>query len=869
LRGRAALLFALLPSLVAADGPLDGVRREVLDNGLVVLLLPEPASPLASVGVMYRVGARNEGAGTTGLAHYCEHMNFRATRSFPDHEITDSITRHGGRWSGYTWIDQTWYRSTMGRGDLDHMLALEADRMSEALYDPEDFKRERTSVLAELDSYDDPNSVLYDAVLASVFLAHPYRNNTIGWPSDVEGVTREEAWGFYRRYYHPNNAVLVVAGDIAPETALASIRARFASLPAAGETTEVRTVEPPQKGQRRVTLRQPGPHSRLLLAFRAPALLDPDFPALVLLDALLAGGKGLRFLRDYPAPPQTPLLEATRGLVTDVKTAWQASRYPYVYTVSASLASANVIPAAEEAIFRLLASAADREWTEAQRRQAMLEVARGTARDLDTQGERIQQLAFFEVAGGYRELIDLPARLERVTSADLRRVARERFRPELATVGSFVATPAAPDAAATRLLAGRETTPGSSAPTTTTAAAVAESARPTPARAIAARPLPRTVDLGRGGKLTIAPVPGASLVALRGRLATGLAREGLLALAVEHFTTPQEGEDTRVAELAWTLVAEPEAAINRRAVEFTATGLAADAPALLRLADGRLRGAVPEGARWDRLREKARRRAQERAETLDTALHARALQTLFPAAPPPWGSPAAIDAVTRDELVAFLRSGLGPPQLVAAGAVTADLASAATGFAGPAEGRPAGANRPVPRGPSSWTELRLPWPASAQNELRIVWPADLSRPHDRAAVAALLYLLGETGYAGRLGKALVEPGLVYSVTATLEDDYLMVRTAASPAHTRETLTRIRALLETATRSFTEADLAEAKSYRRGKNVRAYEGAMATAATLAEPEAADDSKLTLDQLDDTARRLFRNGAPIALVGGPGY
>jgi predicted Zn-dependent peptidase len=161
------------------------------------------------------------------------------------------------------------------------------------------------------------------------------------------------------------------------------------------------------------------------------------------------------------------------------------------------------------------------------------------------------------------------------------------------------------------------------------------------------------------------------------------------------------------------------------------------------------------------------------------------------------------------------------------------------------------------------------WTAS-QNELRVVLPGDRSRPQDRAATAALLYLLGETGYAGRLGKALVEPGLVYSVRASLEDGWLAIRTAAAAKDTREVLRRIREILEDAVRgAFTEADLAEAKAYLGGKAARGREGALATARTLADEEAGSPERLTLPELNDAARRLFAKGAPLALVGGPGY
>ena len=142
------------------------LRTEILENGLTVLIQEDHRAPLVTVATMYKVGARNESVGTTGLAHYVEHMAFRATRDFPGSEVTDAITRIGGRWTGYTWIDQTYYAETVPRDAFTRMLELEAERMTSALFDPEEFLKERSSVVAELRSYDDPQSLLYDAVLA-------------------------------------------------------------------------------------------------------------------------------------------------------------------------------------------------------------------------------------------------------------------------------------------------------------------------------------------------------------------------------------------------------------------------------------------------------------------------------------------------------------------------------------------------------------------------------------------------------------------------------------------------------------------------------------------------------------------------------
>jgi zinc protease len=858
LKTSAALAGLFLLPVLASAAPLDGVRHEVLANGLTVLVLPEPGSPFVSVGTMYRVGAKNEAAGTTGIAHYCEHMNFRATRRFPDHETTESVTRRGGRWSGYTWIDQTWYASTMDASALDHLLDVEADRMTEALYDPAEFDQERASVLAELRSYDDPHSLLYDAVLSSSFAVHPYRNNTIGDVSDVEGATREEAYRFYRRFYHPNNAVLVVASGLAPDAVLDKVRARLRGLPAEGESTEVRTVEPPQTGQRRVTLRLPGPRARLLVAFRAPALRDADFPVMVLLDALLAGGKGFRLLGEYPAPASTPLAQALEGLVGEARTAWQASPQPYVYSFSASVPKAPALEPSEQAFFALLEQASRREWTDAERLEAIRQVRRGWARDLDEQRERIHQLAFFEVAGGWRELVDLPERLAQVTNADLSRFVRERLRPDQATVGWFVPTPSE---------GRRSLTPTAVRPNPSVATP------PAPKDLSLAVSMPtRSFTLPGGSSLTVVPIQNTSLVALRGRIPIANTAEGILAVAVEHLAEPGPDEDRTVPALSWTLIEDPEAPINEHTIEFTASGLAEDVPGLLRTLAGRLRAPLPEGAAWDRLRAAARQRAEERAATLSSVLLARARGELRPASSRlglPWGSPAAASSIGREDAARFLRRSLGPLRLVVSGNVgPEDVRSAALVL--PKTGTSVSPPPYSARGPAAWTEIRVPWPSAAQNDLLVAWPADRSKPDDRAATAALLYLLGETFYSGRLGRALVEPGLAYSVNTTLENDLLVVRTKVAPKDTAEALRRVRRVLEDVARGeLTEAELAESRDYLRGKAVRERAGALATAKAVADgaPETAEP--LTLAQLNDTARRLFRNGAPIALVGGPGY
>ena len=888
MRVRRALFGVLLLPAALGAGPAD-FRRVVLDNGLTVLVQEDHRAPLVSVGIMYAAGARNEAAGQTGIAHYVEHMAFRASARFPGSENTESITRLGGRWNGYTWIDQTYYASTVPREALGLALDIEADRMTAAVFDPREFDKERTSVIAELRSYDDPQSLLYDAVLAAAFTLHPYRNNTIGWLTDVEQITRDEAFRFYRRFYHPGNAVLAVVGDVEATRAVEEVRRRFDSVPRGGEGSAVRTVEPDQYGQRRVVLRLPGPHALVMAAWRAPALRDADFPVMVLFDALLAGGKGFYFTRDYAPPARTPLRRALvdAGIATRVGSDWQASRYPYTYTLQAAVPRADGLGAAEEALFRAVSEAAARDWTGEEMRAARRQIRSGWAADLDDLAGRAHQLAFFEVSGGAESLGALPEQLERVTRDDLRRFARERLRAEQSTVGWFVAAAEREGAAEA---AAAQASPGSAPPPPTQPVVAPALEPPAPAP-------PVSFTLANGVRVQLLPGVGAGMVALRARLDVGppgdASEAALGALLTERLARPAAGEPTAQAGLAFTLHDEPEAFSNFRWIEVSARGLAGDVPELLAVLALRLDDAARplDDAAWAAVVKAAQERARDHAGSPETALWARALAELYPPgsglAGPAWGAAETLAALGAERLTAFARGHAQPPRMQVALAGALDAAAAREALARtlgkwrastPRVGPSPPPRAALPRGPGQWTERVLSQPDKGQDDILVVWPGERATATDRAATKALLYLLGETGYAGRLGHALVDPGLAYSVYTTLREapgatGFLAVRTASSRADARETLRRIREVLEGAARgTFTQAELDEAKTYLRGRDLLRREGSDDVAARALEratdPPGFDPEALTLAQLNATARRLFARGAPLAFVLGPG-
>src|ERR1700752_2659986 len=207
-------------------------HEEVLENGLRVLIQSVHTAPLATVWAWYRVSSKDEGPGLTGVSHWVEHMNFKGTTNIPREKIKGIIEQYGGYWNGYTWIDQTTYTETAPSDVLDRMLFIESERMSNCLYDPADCESERTVIISELQGGEnDPDQLLDQELTASAFRAHPYRHPTIGWLTDLQRMTRTDLYTYYRRFYVPNNATLVIVGDVDRKEALRQVVQRFGAIP--------------------------------------------------------------------------------------------------------------------------------------------------------------------------------------------------------------------------------------------------------------------------------------------------------------------------------------------------------------------------------------------------------------------------------------------------------------------------------------------------------------------------------------------------------------------------------------------------------------------------------------------------------------
>lgn len=419
------------------------VHEERLDNGLTVLVQEVHTAPLASVWCWYKVGSRDEGAGLTGVSHWVEHMNFKGTTNIPRDQVKGIIERFGGSWNGYTWIDQTTYLETASAAALDRMLFIEAERMARCLYDPADCESERTVIISELQGGEnDPEQRLDTEITATAIKAHPYRHPTIGWLHDLTTMTRDDLYGHYRRYYVPDNATLVIVGDVDTADAMRRVREQFGAIPAGGVARRPATVEPPQGGERRVHLRRPGTTAYWRAVYHAPAFTDPDFFPLLALDAMLTGASGLniwsgggvatpqRSARLYRALVNTGLASSVGGFLAP-------TAEPFLYSIAATVAHGQSLAAVEraalEACDRIVAdgpSEAELDKVQAQLRARFVFDA-GSVTDL------AHQLGYFATIARWQDWLSVSERVAAVTCEAVHAAAVKYLAADNRTIGVF------------------------------------------------------------------------------------------------------------------------------------------------------------------------------------------------------------------------------------------------------------------------------------------------------------------------------------------------------------------------------------------------------------------------------------------------
>jgi zinc protease len=432
------------------------VHEETLDNGLRVLIQEMHTAPLATVWCWYRVGSKDETTGQTGVSHWVEHMNFKGTTNIPRDRVKGIIEQFGGYWNGYTWIDQTTYTETATRDALDRMLFIESERMANCLYDPADCESERTVIISELQGGEnDPDTLLDQELTAVAFKAHPYRHPTIGWLSDLQTMTRDDLYGHYRRFYAPNNATLVIVGDVETSEALRGVVRHFAAIKPADVKRRPLTVEPPQMGERRLTLAREGTTAYLKMGFRAPAFDETDFFPMLVLDAVLTGAKGVNLWASFRTPPpqrSARLYRALvdRGLASAVNGGLVPTAEPFLYTISATATSGTPLERLEQVMLTELDQVRTDGISPAELAKAVHQLRARLVFENDSISNVAHQLGFFETIASWRRLASLQQQIETVTADQVAAAAAERLKATNRTIGRFEALPLGSTSAAPR-----------------------------------------------------------------------------------------------------------------------------------------------------------------------------------------------------------------------------------------------------------------------------------------------------------------------------------------------------------------------------------------------------------------------------------
>ena len=403
---------------------VEGVTEYLLDNGLSVLLLPDPSEENVYINITYRVGSAHEGYGEIGMVHLLEHMIFKATTTRTSKQILDEISENAIGANGTTWLDRTNYFVTViaNKDKVRWALEHEADRMLNALIDPEELKTEQTVVANEWAIGENPPArVLAKRVRSIAMDLHSYRNSTIGHQSDILGVTREQLYNFYRKYYQPDNATLIIAGRIAEKEALDLVLEVYGGIPRPERTGLMKiyenySYEAPQDGERSVVLERVGDIQLYRGAYRIPSVSSPDHPALSALGHVLSGS-GVNS-RLYKALIETKIATQAFGYA-------EGFQYPGFFWTGATVPLDGSLEEAEAAIEATIADVQVNPPTQEELDRFKLAQANYYKNISNTVIGVAQQLSEWSARGDWRLFFITRDRTESITIEDVQRVAEK------------------------------------------------------------------------------------------------------------------------------------------------------------------------------------------------------------------------------------------------------------------------------------------------------------------------------------------------------------------------------------------------------------------------------------------------------------
>jgi zinc protease len=419
------------------ESDIEGVHEFVLDNGMKVIVRENHRAPVVVSQIWYRVGSSYEHGGITGISHVLEHMMFKGTQRHGQGEFSRLIAELGGRQNAFTGRDFTAYFQTLERSHLETALRLEADRMRNLLLDEEAFAREIQVVMEErrLRTDDNPIAYAHEQFMAAAFVANPYQNPIIGWMDDLENLTVADLRTWYDRYYRPNNAILVVAGDVRADEVLQLAQRHFGPIPAHLVPADKPRREPPREGERRIEVKRPAQLPWLAMGYQVPVLRTSEAHwepyALEVLAGILSGGDSARLNRELVRGRQ---LAASASAGYDL-----SARHDSLLTLRAVPAQGQDIASLETALREQIRRLQEAPVTAEELARVKAQVAASKVYELDSLFYQAMQIGILETVGlDWREGERYLERIQAVSAEQIMQVARTYLHDDALTVAILV-----------------------------------------------------------------------------------------------------------------------------------------------------------------------------------------------------------------------------------------------------------------------------------------------------------------------------------------------------------------------------------------------------------------------------------------------
>jgi zinc protease len=748
-------------------------------------------APVVSFGVWYKVGSRNEHTGITGISHLLEHMMFKGTQRYRVGEIARTLFLNGASFNANTYYDWTSYFETLASDRLELAIQIESDRMAHSRIAKEELDSEMTVVRSELEGGENnPETLLRQAVTAAAFHAHPYHWPVIGWRSDVEHMPREALRRYYRTYYGPNNATVVIVGDFDTKHALDLVGRYFGPLDPIAPPPRVYTTEPDQRGERRITVNQAGALPIVTLAYKAPAAASPDFYALDVLGTVLGEGRTGRL---YQALVETEL-------ASSVDAGAPSLHDPFLFFVTATAQPGVPAGKLEAAVLDEIERVRAAPITPEELARAVRQIESSFAYQTESVTAQGREIGYWAMVDDWRYLSTYLERIRGLTPATIQTVADRYFQADTRTVGHFVPTLGSafvglpPQEAAARV------------------EKVGRGARaiPIPPRSTMP-PVDRHISrfaLANGIAVVVQENPASPTLALRASLPAGRVLDpgGKAGLASLTAAMLSRGTERRSALEFATLLEDVGASLSpgaeSLATMITGRAESRDFHRLMDLLAEMLQRPMFPTVELGRLKGQALAQLAQAREDPDSVAERAFGRAVYPAGhplrPPAFDeAEEAVGRISRDDLVGFHRRQYGPDRLilVIAGNVSADGVRAAVESRLGAWPRNPESEPPpaldVPLQVSA-QEILLPMPDKSQTAIQWGHAGGLRRgdPDFYAAQVMNLVLGGGGALNSRLGTVIRdELGLAYTVgsffDANLYPGPIEIVLGTNPANARK------------------------------------------------------------------------------------